>query len=152
MKSIFITRLAVLTTALAALVLAAPAAGQQAEDIGDYLVHYNTLNTNLLSPDVAGAYGIQRSGSRAMLNITLIRKTEEGMGNPASGRVEATAVNLAGQRRELEMAEVRDQDAIYYIGTFRIHDEERLNFQVRVQPEGSNRTHEFSFRQQFYTD
>lgn len=152
MRSIFITRLAGLTTVLTALILAAPAVGQQAEDIGDYLVHYNTLNTNLLSPDVAGAYGIQRSGSRAMLNITLIRKSEDGLGTAASGRVEATAVNLTGQRRELDLAEVRDQDAIYYIATFRIHNEERLNFQVQVQPEGSNRTHEFSFRQQFYTD
>lgn len=152
MRSRFIPRSDGLAVALAILMLATPAMGQQAEDIGDYLVHYNTFNTNRLTPDVARAYGIQRSGSRAMLNVTLIRKTGEGMGAPASAQVEASAVNLTGQQRNLEMTEIRDQDAIYYIATFRVHNEERLNFSVRVRPESSDRVHEFSFWQQFYTD
>jgi hypothetical protein len=152
MRSRILSRSAGLATAFAVMLFAAPAMGQQAEDIGDYLVHYNTFNTNRLTPDVARAYGIQRSGSRAMLNVTLIRKEQEGMGTPAKGRVEASAVNLTGQRRDLEMTEIRDQDAIYYIATFRIHNEERMNFQVRVRPESSERVHEFSFWQKFYTD
>jgi len=153
MTSGFLSRPASFAAALALLLLAAPAMAQQAEDIGDYLVHYNTFNTNRLTPDVANAYGIQRSGNRAMLNVTLIRKGDvEGMGTPASAQVEASAVNLVGQSRNFEMNEIRDQDAIYYIGTFRIQNEERLNFTVRVQPESSDRVHEFSFWQQFYTN
>jgi hypothetical protein len=60
--------------------------------------------------------------------------------------------NLAGQRRDLDLQEIRDQEAIYYIATFRFHNEENLNFRVSVQPEGQGRSHEFSFRQQLYTD
>ncbi|MEE4330301.1 MAG: DUF4426 domain-containing protein [Wenzhouxiangella sp.] len=146
-------RSASLGAALALLLLASPALGQQAEDIGDYLIHYNTFNTNRLTPDVARAYGIQRSGNRAMLNIAVIRKGDGvGTGTATRAQVEASAVNLVGQQREFEMTEIRDQDAIYYIGTFRITNEERLNFRVRVLPEGSRRVHEFSFWQQFYAD
>ena len=122
----------------------------QAETFGPYAVHYNTLNTSLLTADVARAYSIQRSGNRALLNIAVIRHGEEETGTAVTAQVRATATNLAGQRRELDMREIRDQEAIYYIGTFRISNEETLNFQVSVQPEGEPRPHEFSFRQQFY--
>lgn len=135
--------------------LCSPTRAQQAEDIGDFRVHYNTLNTNLLPPDVASAYGIQRSGSRAMLNIAVLRKagSADSLDQPVRARVTASAVNLTGQRREIELREIEDQDAVYYIGTFRIHNEETLSFAVRVQPEGqSGPAREITFRQQFYTD
>ncbi|TVQ35953.1 MAG: DUF4426 domain-containing protein [Wenzhouxiangella sp.] len=124
---------------------------EQAETFGPFAVHYNTFNTDQLTPDVARAYGIQRSGNQALLNIAVIRHGDEDMGTPVTARVSATATNLAGQRRDLDMREIRDQDAIYYIGTFRISNEELLNFRVSVQPEGHPRAHEFNFRQQFYT-
>lgn len=128
------------------------AGAQQAEDIGDYLVHYNTLNTTLLSPEVARAYGIQRSGTRGLLNIAVLKKRPDGLNDPVPARVTASVINLAGQRRDLELQEIRDQEAIYYVATFRFHNEENLNFRVSVQPEGQGRAHEFSFRQQLYTD
>ncbi|WP_376694795.1 DUF4426 domain-containing protein [Wenzhouxiangella sp. EGI_FJ10305] len=142
-------------TAFALLLAPATAPAQQAEDIGNYRVHYNALNTNALPPEVAGAYGIQRSGSRAMLNIAVLRKAEnaDSMDTPTHARISARATNLTGQGREIELQEVEDDDAVYYIGTFRIHDEESLTFTISVQPEGSNRPpQEFSFQQQFFTD
>lgn len=142
------------TFALIALVAiaAGPVSAQQAEDIGDYVVHYNTINTNLLPPDVARAYGIQRSGSRALLNIAVLRKGGEDMDSPVRAEVEASAVNLTAQRREIRMQEITDEDAVYYIGTFRIHDEETLNFTIRVKPvDSEHRAREITFRQQFFT-
>ncbi len=130
----------------------APLPAQQAQDFGDFEVHYSTLNTNMLSPDVARAYSIQRSGNRAMLNIAVMDKNETGLNTALAAEVSAEAINLTGQRRVIELEEIRDQDAIYYIGTFRIHNLETLNFQVSVQPEGSPRPREFSFRQQFFVD
>ncbi|MBS3745816.1 MAG: DUF4426 domain-containing protein [Wenzhouxiangellaceae bacterium] len=129
--------------------LAAPAAAQQSEQFGDYEVHYNTLNTNQLSPDVASVYGIQRAGTQAMLNITVLdQETRE----PVEAEVSATATNLTGQRRDIDLRQINDQGAIYYIGQFRIHDEESLNFSVQIQPEshdGSPFT--LTFRQKFFT-
>jgi hypothetical protein len=132
--------------------LSADALSQQAEQFGSYSIHYNTLNTNLLDPATASAYDIQRSGTRALLNIAVLRNDEDG-DVAVTARVSATAVNLVGQRREIDMREIRDQDAIYYIGTFRFRQEETLNFRINVSPEGhTGAPHEFTFRQQFYTE
>ncbi len=142
-------------TAIALLLAPAMAPAQQAEDIGNYRIHYNALNTNALPPEVAGAYGIQRSGSRAMLNIAVLRKAEstDSMDTPTHAEVSARAINLTGQRREIELQEIEDDEAVYYIGTFRIHDEETLTFTISVQPEGSQQPpQEFSFQQQFFTE
>jgi hypothetical protein len=135
--------------------LAGPVAAQQAREFGNWRVHYNALNTRFLTPEVASAYGIQRSGSQAMLNITVVKKpaSDDAMATPVAAAVEASAVNLTGQRRDIELREVRDQDAIYYIGAFRIHDQETLQFSVSVKPEGHDGPAEtFEFQQQFFTE
>lgn len=133
---------------LAALILAGPASAQQAETFGNYEVHYNALNTNLLSPEVAQVYGIQRAGTRAMLSMTVL---DAESGEPVAATITAGAINLTGQRREIDIREIRDQDAIYYIGTFRIANEETLNFSVAVSPEGhTDAPYQLTFRQQFF--
>lgn len=136
---------------LAAMVLVAQSAsGQQAEEFGEYTVHYNTISTNLLPPEAARSYGIQRAASRALLNVAILRKPDN---TPVRARVMATATNLVGQRREIPMQEVDDQTAIYYIGQFRIHDEETLEFQVKVVPrENQTPPMDLKFRQQFFTE
>ena len=128
---------------------ALPAAAQQSQEFGDYEVHYNTLNTNMLSPEIASVYGIQRAGTQAMLNITVLQKAER---EPVEARVTATATNLTGQRRDIELRQISDQGAIYYIGQFRIHNEETLNFNVQVKPDDHDGApFELQFRQKFFT-
>lgn len=127
------------------------AVAQQAEDLGDYRVHYSAINTSQLSPEVARAFGIQRSTSRALLNLAVLRKRDGAMNEPTRARIQVEAVNIAGQRRDIEMREVTEQDAIYYIGTFRIHNEERVTFQIEVDPDDSSEpASSFRFQQQFF--
>jgi len=127
------------------------AQAEQAEDFGSYKVHYSAINTSQLSPEVARAFGIQRSTSRALLNLAVLRKQEGGLDQPARASIQVEAVNIAGQRRPIELREVREQDAIYYIGSFRIANEERIRFAVTVRPEGeSGPPREFQFQQQFF--
>ncbi len=136
---------------LLGLFLLAPAQAQQAEDLGTHRVHYSAINTSQLTPQVASAFGIQRSASRALLNLAVLRKTDDGLDRPVRAQIRVQAVNMAGQRRDLELRERVEQDAIYYLATFRIHNEERISFRVSVLPEdleGSPR--EFSFQQQFF--
>jgi hypothetical protein len=135
------------------LVVAVDAAAQQSQDFGDYVVHYNALNTNLIPPQVAQAYNIARSPSRALLNVTVMKKVMDTPGTPVSATVSATGTNLTGQLREIPIREIKDPEgAIYYIGEFPVNHLETYRFEVRVAVEGEEEPLMVRFRQQFYTE
>lgn len=148
MKQIFST-----IVVMALLGVSGSADAQQSQDFGDYVVHYNALNTNFIPPQVAQGYGIKRSSSRALLNLTVLKKVMDNPGTPVSAKVSASGTNLTGQLREIEIRELKDTEgAIYYIGEFPIHNLETYNFTVNVQPEGEAEPLLVKFRQQFYTE
>jgi len=64
-------------------------AAQQSQDFGEYVVHYNALNTKLIPPQVAKGYGIQRSSNRALLNVTVLKKVMDTPGTPVGAQVTA---------------------------------------------------------------
>ena len=135
------------------LAVSCKAEAQQSQDFGDYVVHYNALNTNFIPPQVAQGYGIKRSSSRALLNLTVLKKVMDNPGTPVSARVTASGTNLTGQRREIETRELKDSEgAIYYIGEFPIHNLETYNFNIEVKVEGEDEPLVVKFRQQFYTE
>ncbi|MCV6638127.1 DUF4426 domain-containing protein [Candidatus Albibeggiatoa sp. nov. NOAA] len=125
---------------------------EQAVKAGDFTIHYSALKTGFLTPEVAKNYGIVRSKQRAMLTIS-VRKGE--VGNDMAVPAEATAktVNLTKQLKNISLKQVKDGDALYYIGTFKIHNEETLDFTLNVTPEGyEGAPVEINFRQQFFED
>jgi hypothetical protein len=135
------------------LAFAVDGAAQQSQDFGDYVVHYNALNTNLIPPQVAQGYGITRSPSRALLNVTVLKKVMDTPGSPVSATVTATATNLTGQLREIAIREIKDPEgAVYYVGEFPVHNLETYRFEVRVAVEGEAEPLMVLFRQQFYTE
>ena len=132
------------------LLLGCAAHAEQSQQFGDYTVHYNALTTDQLSPEVAKAYGIVRSGSRAMLNIAVLKEQEMGVPKAVMANVSVSAENLAAQRREVRMREIKEQEAVYYIGIVTVSDGETLSFEVNVQPDAEQETHTVTFRQQFF--
>lgn len=142
-----------LCVALLTAAFSAPGEAQQSQDFGDYVVHYNALNTNLIPPQAAQGYGIQRSSSRALINVTVLKKVMDTPGTPVSASVTATGTNLTGQRRDIEIREIREQEgAIYYIGEFPVHNMETYRFNILVDIEGEDEPLAVKFRQQFYTE
>jgi hypothetical protein len=138
---------------IGSLTFSANGAAQQSQDFGDYVVHYNALNTNLITPQVAQGYGITRSPSRALLNVTVLKKVMDTPGTPVQATVTATGTNLTGQLREIEIREIRDPEgAIYYIGEFPVNNLETYRFEVSVAVAGENEPLIVLFRQQFYTE
>jgi len=126
---------------------------QQSQDFGEYVVHYNALNTNLLPPQVAQGYGIQRSSSRALLNVTVLKKVMGSPGTPVSATVTATGTNLTGQTRDIEIRKIDDSEgAIYYLGQFPVHNLETYRFDIQVRIEGEPDPLVVKFKQQFYTE
>jgi hypothetical protein len=124
---------------------------ENSKDFGDYVIHYNALATDMLPPAVARDYHITRSQNRGMLNITVLKKVLGSPGQPVHARVEATAKNLAGQDRNISMREIREGNAIYYIGEFSVANEETLKFSVRARPQGERDAFAVEFSQDFYT-
>ena len=146
-------RLLIALTLLFTLIFATPVAAQQSQDFGNYVVHYNALNTNLIPPQVAQGYGIARSSSRALLNVTVLKKVMDTPGTPVSASVKASATNLTGQLRELQIRQIDDSEgAIYYIAEFPVHNLETYRFEITVSIAGEADPLLVRFTQQFYTE
>jgi len=139
----------ILLTALTSL----PAIAQQAQEFGDYIVHYNALSSSLITPEVAKAYNIKRSDSRALINISVLKNAGDQMPTAVKAKVTTSGRNLTGQTRNVDMREIDDGDgAIYYIGELSVRNMETFDFTVMVLAEGQNKPFKVKFRQQFYTE
>lgn len=126
---------------------------QQSQTFGNFEVHYNTINSDQITPQVAKGYGIKRSASRALVTITVIDTSQGASGTPIKAAVTVEAVNLTGQLREVEMREIIEPDnAIYYIGELPIHNLETYSFSASVKVPDESKPFELKFRQQFYTE
>ncbi len=130
----------------------ASAWAENSTTINGYTIHHNAIPTASLDPAIAKQYGIQRSKYRGMLNVSVI-KTEPGTtGKSIPAVVLAKATNIRGQLISIPMRQVEEGDAIYYIGEFRIADQETLNFELKVQPRGETRFYNAALSQQFFID
>lgn len=123
----------------------------QAREFNGYVVHYNAITTDFLRPEVAQTHGIVRSRNRVLLNISVQTRTEGAMGRPVRAKISANATNLNGQLKTVSMREIRDGDAIYYLGELPVANEEVLDFSAEITPEGDTHTYTIKFRKQFFT-
>lgn len=138
---------------LAAVVLAlntTAAQALQAVEFGEYIIHYNAFTADMLDPPVAKAHGIQRSQNRGVLTVAIQRKPGHVPADvPAQVKAQARTQNQ--QLRPMEVREIRDGQAIYYLADFPVRNEEVLDFEVNVQPQQASEPYTLRFRQQFFT-
>ena len=125
---------------------------EQAKVFGDYAIHYSTFTTDMLTAEVARGYNINRSKSRALLNISVLKKVLDTTTKPVRATVVASATNLSAQLKNLEIKEISDQGAIYYIAEIPVADRETLNFNISVTPEGESNAYTLTFKQEFFTN
>ncbi len=133
------------------LILSGTANAENSQDFGDYVVHFNALNTNYLPPAVTREYNLKRSKNRGMINVAVLRKVMGTAGKPVAAKITASATNLTGQKRDIALREVREGNAIYYIGDFPIAHEETLRFKLHVKPGDNGEANEVKFTHQFFT-
>jgi hypothetical protein len=132
--------------------IAVLAATESQRDFGDYVVHFNALTTQQLTPEIASQYSIVRSENRALLNVSILKKQENGSQVPVPGAVAASAVNLTGQLRNLLVREIREQEAIYYIAETAVSNGETLVFTVDVTPQNEASRFTVRFQKQFFAN
>ena len=132
---------------------AAQPAGATSVDIGNHVVHFSAQSTDQLPPTVAREYNIVRSKNRAMLNVSVIRSSDDVA---VTAEVSVKTVNLTGQLKNVTMRKVEDGSgddiAIYYIGDTTVANREVLLFDISVKPDGADEVSELRFKRQFYSD
>jgi len=139
---------------LLALLLLAPlcAVAENSTTAGGYTIHHNAFITSNLTPEVAKAYGILRSKFRGMLNVSVIKEAEGTTGTPVPAQVAVETVLLTGQQTPLPMREIKEQEAVYYVGEFPVQNNEIVNFRIEVSPEGAGEPFIIKMEEQFFTD
>jgi hypothetical protein len=137
---------------LALLGLSFSAAAEQYKDFGNYRIHYSAFKSDMIAPEIAKAHGLTRSRYRAVVNITVQKKAEDGSYQAVHAKVDGTARDIYSKVSRLEMEEVSEGKAIYYLAELPFTDEQRLNFEIRVIPQGEKVARQISFSQQFFVN
>jgi len=119
---------------------------------GGYTIHHNALKSDFLTPAIAKAYNIQRSKFRGLINISVIKDHPGTKGTPVKAAIKIKAMTLSGVPKDIDLAEIVEDDAIYYIGDFPVINLEIVNFTLEITPEGEDRPIAAKFTQQFYID
>lgn len=138
-------------TIIVSLLLSISARAENSTQVGDYVIYHNALTTDTLTPEIASGYNIQRSKSRALINIAVQKINPAGANQPVNAQIRLTSRSLVGHLRDIPMREVREDKAIYYIADFPVADREHLLFDVEFVPEGTAYPLRAKFEQEFYT-
>ncbi|HQS98665.1 MAG: hypothetical protein B7Y26_05915 [Hydrogenophilales bacterium 16-64-46] len=120
-----------------------------AQKFGPLEIHYNAISTDELLPEVARAYKIERSKTRGLVTLSVLKKNAVGGLTPMPAKVSIYATNPSRQLATIAMREVREGTAIYYLGEFRMALPDTLKFTASVEVAGEPKR-EISFDQKFY--
>jgi hypothetical protein len=137
---------------LAALCLCSVAAVAHAEisqKFGPLEIHYNALTTDELLPEVARGYKIERSKTRGLVTMSVLMRNKLGALSPVPAKISLYVTNLSQQLANVEMREVNEGTAIYYLGEFRVAPPDTLKFTATIEVAGEPK-HEMVFTQKFY--
>jgi hypothetical protein len=110
------------------------AQGEQKQSFNNIEVHYMLLNSTALDVKVAEAYDIARSGRLGFVMVSVLEiMPGKPLPQPIPAIIEARFKNLLGQQQTIVLSEVREQDGLYYVGTFRFDNEDIYRFEFDVK-------------------
>ena len=122
------------------------------QEFGDFELHFNAVRTDELTPEVARAYGIERSANRVLLNVSLLGKDASGRTTPVDGTVSATARNLNGQLKNLTLRRITEGSSVYFIGEVGISGTEILVFDIEASPLDRPDKYSAQFKREFVAE
>lgn len=125
---------------------------EQKERFGDYEVHYSAFTSTFLTPDIAKQYGIVRSKAIGVINISVLKKSENGIFEPVPAQLEGMRTNDIQQQQFLAFRRVKEGKAIYYLAEMQFMEGEVLVFNISATPEGQARPLKLRFSQTFYNE
>ncbi|MBI3431316.1 MAG: DUF4426 domain-containing protein [Hydrogenophilales bacterium] len=119
------------------------------QKFGPLEVHYNAITTDELLPEVARTYKIERSKTRGLLTMSVLKQNKVGVPSPIPAKISVYFTNVTQQLANVTMREIKEGTAIYYLGEFRVAPPDTLKFNATVEVPGEPK-HEMTFEQQFY--
>lgn len=138
-----------LLAALCLCSITAVAHAEISQKFGAYEIHYNALTTDILLPEVARSYKIERSKTRGLVTMSVLHQNAVGQPSPVPAKISIYATNLSQQLTNIEMREIKEGTAIYYLGEFRVAPPETLKFNATIEVPGEPKI-EMTFNQKFY--
>jgi hypothetical protein len=119
---------------------------------GDYEVHYNAFNSTFVEPQVAQSYGLTRSKTLALINVSVLQKSSDGSKTPVTAIVKGSASNLIGQSSDISFKKIEETGALYYIGGLPFSNEQLMRIVLEVQPDPNQPAYNIQFEQTFYAE
>ncbi|MEX2488328.1 MAG: DUF4426 domain-containing protein [Pseudomonadales bacterium] len=119
-----------------------PAYGEQSISWRNYVIHYTAFESTLIPEEVAAANGVVRSSNRLVTNIVIKQKNRN---ETVPAKVEGTVTNLLNQTSELTFREVNERDAVYYLASQVVDEQDTLRFNVKIRPTGEDEVYSLEF-------
>jgi len=121
---------------------------EQFKTFSNLEVHYIALPSTFIQPEIAKQYGIKRSKTNGLLNISILDKRKDKAAVPAT--LKGTGRNLIGQTHQLTFTEVKEGKAIYYLAEYPYLNEEIVNFDITIKTE--KKSNALKFQHKFYVE
>lgn len=119
---------------------------------GVYELHYNAFPSTFLSKEIANTYQITRSKNRGIINISVL-DTSHTPSKALEAEIDLVVHNLLNQNKDVKLIKITEENqAVYYLGSFALNNQEDVNFRITVTPAGTEETISAQFSREFYTD
>lgn len=124
------------------------AQAQQSTQYDEFELHHSIVYTTFVAPEVAAEYGITRGADKAMLTLSVR--------DAASGDMAGRPMEISGRSwdlitgGEMDVREIREGRATYYIVPFEFLDREYRFFEFSFRPEGSEKVYEHKMKVQLW--
>lgn len=129
------------------LILAFSAHAERKQTFDGIDIHYNVINTTFLQPDIAQSVNIPRSKQLGMLLVSPVKNSVGKEAKEITGEVK----NLLGQTTKLDFKLIKEENALYYLATFKKDSREQLVFTINLTfDEGKQDT--IKFTQEVFPD
>lgn len=148
----FIRRTGQALLASLTLALSCAASAAQFVEYDNYEIHYNAFNSSFVKPEIAQQNNLVRGKRRALVNVSVLKKQDDGSLKAVNALVSGKATNLISQEQQMKFSKIDEGKAIYYIGSFGFTDAQVMRIALDVQPDPNKPAYTISFEQKFYMD
>lgn len=122
------------------------------KDFGEFQVHWSVFPSTFLAPEVARENNLNRSKSIGIINISIMRETDNGGLEPVSGQVEGKVLNDVQQVKFLGFRRIQEGNAVYFIAEYQYSNAELMTFQITARPTGSSQDLPIRFSHTLFND